>query len=161
MTVMMALQRRAGLAVAVVVIAVCLAACGKPAEAPVAGPVGCGAHALAAALGELGSDVDVDALSRMAATDERGWTSMYDLKLAAEALGFKATGYEMNIAELLAAEEPMVAHIRDSHFVTIVRREGDTLGIVDNGRPREMSVAAFEEQWHGAVLVIEGRGDGG
>lgn len=119
----------------------------------------CGPAALATLLKMIGGgDNYYQQIIEMAQTDQTG-TSMLALKRSAEALGYEAAGYKMNIEDF-ATSGPVVAHvvIDGYHHFTVV--EGMAGGFVYMADPTlgrvAMSVEQFVAIWSGAVLKVSG-----
>lgn len=117
----------------------------------------CGPAALATLLKMMGGgDNYYQQITEIAQTNQTG-TSMLALKQSAEALGYEAAGYKMNIEEL-ATSGSVVAHvvIDGYHHFTVV--EGIVDGFVYMADPTSgriiVDIEQFMAAWSGAVLKV-------
>lgn len=114
----------------------------------------CGPAVLRVALHYLGLDVSEDELSRLAGTDAKG-TTMYGLAKAAEKVGLNAIGEEWNFAKLAEINQPVIAHINDSHYVLVERVVDGHVWLFDPSAGRvSVKAEAFARLWKGKVLVL-------
>jgi ABC-type bacteriocin/lantibiotic exporter with double-glycine peptidase domain len=107
------------------------------------------------ALQQKGVFVRLEKLRYEAGTTEKG-TSLLGLKHAAEANGFPATTWRLNVRDLKATSLPVVAFIKPRHFVVIDKISSDDSIIVLDpalGRLR-YSPKSFSQKWDGVVLIL-------
>lgn len=82
--------------------------------------VDCGPRALAVIAKELGVEMNVAALSKVAGTGKEG-TTLEGLKKAAQSLGFTAEGVQMDKEALGRLSSPAVAWWEGNHFVAVLK----------------------------------------
>jgi hypothetical protein len=117
----------------------------------------CGPAALAYALGLFGTDVTERDLLPGLDVHADG-TSMAELAAAARRQGFTAWGEGQNLPALRAAPKPVLAHVREDHYVVVLAFEGDWIDLFDPATGFvQMSVTEFGRTWRGNVLVIRPR----
>ncbi len=157
----------------IIIILVCvslLGACKIPgqsaspsASAPVAengcvlsalGYTGCGPRALATVLNHLGVSASEAELAALADAQPDGTTTMLGLAQAARAKGLEATGYHFELDELSTAPLPLIAHVRENHYVVVLACEEDQVTIQDVHTSYAMPLEKFGEQWRGYALVV-------
>lgn len=128
----------------------------------------CGAAALATLMryyfGDATSEHDVLRLlvARLDADERRvremrGF-SLLDLKYAAEALGYRAAGFKLTIADLGKLVAPVIVFVRPlnyAHFAVLRGISGGRVFLADPARGNvRMSVARFQGEWEGIVFVL-------
>jgi len=114
----------------------------------------CGAAALAYALRLFGADVREGDVLRQVDLHPEG-TSMTDLISAARSEGFVAWGEHQNLAALRAVPKPVIAHIRDDHYVVVLSVDGNRVDLFDPAAGyTEMAAEAFSRFWQGNVLML-------
>lgn len=117
----------------------------------------CGPAVLRVALHYLGLDVSEDELSQLAGSDAKG-TTMYGLARAAEKVGLNACGEEWNFARLAEINQPVIAHINDSHYVLVERVVDGHVWLFDPALGRvSVKAEVFALLWKGKVLVLRTR----
>jgi len=129
--------------------------CGKQGkqETSTASPM-CGPQALRSACGALGVKASADELAQLARAGERG-TTILDLKRAAETKGLKATGLRVTFTELASIPPPLIAAMKDNHFVAILECTPTAIRIHDPPAPAKTWTAEeFQKAWTGYVLVV-------
>jgi ABC-type bacteriocin/lantibiotic exporter with double-glycine peptidase domain len=140
----------------------------KPSDEPVShceatfpsSPSGCGPRALATIFKYFGKPVKEAELAILSEMDERGYTSMYGLAQAAEAKGFSAVGYQLDLEEFDSVPLPLIAHVNGTHFVVVEAYTPPYLVIYDNNRKLEVKVSDFAKTFSGSVLVVQEKCDG-
>jgi predicted double-glycine peptidase len=128
----------------------------------------CGAAALATLMryyfGDATSEHDVLRLlvARLDADERRvremrGF-SLLDLKYAAEALGYRAAGFKLTIADLGKLVAPVIVFVRPldyAHFAVLRGISRGRVFLADPARGNvRMSVARFQGEWEGIVFVL-------
>ena len=118
----------------------------------------CGAACLTMVLGYHGSHVPLDQVRQLAGTT-RG-TDASSLVLAAEQLGLRARGVQLDIDELHRLPAATILHWDFNHFVVFERLRGQDVEFVDprSGR-RRMPLAQFRKHFTGIALVFEPAAD--
>jgi apolipoprotein N-acyltransferase len=118
-------------------------------------PNTCGPAALAFLANYLGVDADEAAVLRHLTLTPQG-TSLASLADAARALGFDAWGERQNLAALREVTKPVIAHIRDDHYVVVLAvTDDDHLDVFDpSAGYLRISTAQFEQIWKGNILLI-------
>jgi predicted double-glycine peptidase len=117
----------------------------------------CGPAALATLLKMIGSgDNYYQQISELAQAGQNG-TSLLALRHSAEALGYQAAGYRLNIKEL-AAVGPVLAHVVIGgyhHFTAVEGIADEAVFLADPQLGRvSIPVEQFKGVWSGAVLKI-------
>lgn len=117
----------------------------------------CGPAALAMLLKMIGSgDNYYQRISELAQASQNG-TSLLALRHSAEALGYQATGYRLNIKELATAG-PVLAHVVIGgyhHFTAVEGIADEAVFLADPQLGRvSIPVEQFKGVWSGAVLKI-------
>jgi len=117
----------------------------------------CGPAALATLLKMMGGgDNYYQQITEIAQTNQTG-TSMLALKQSAEALGYEAAGYRMNIADLVTSG-PVAAHVEiegSPHFTVVTGIADGFVYMADPTLGRvAMPVEQFMAAWSGAVLKV-------
>ncbi len=115
----------------------------------------CGPAALSYLFNMYGLMVDEDQIAQLANTNSQG-TSLKDLIDCAKKYGFKAWGEQQNLQGLIECPKPVIAHINNSHFVTVEKISETNIILFDPlfGRMR-MSLQMFESIWSGYVAIID------
>jgi apolipoprotein N-acyltransferase len=114
----------------------------------------CGPAALAMLAHYLGSEVserDVVALVAL----QPGGTSMAELASAAHRLGFAAWGEQQNLSALDVTPKPLIAHVRDNHYVVVLATSAAGIDLFDPASGyRRVQRDEFARQWQGRVLIV-------
>jgi len=128
----------------------------------------CGAAALATLMryyfGDATSEHDVLRLlvARLDADERRvremrGF-SLLDLKYAAEALGYRAAGFKLTIADLPRLAAPVIVFVRPlgyEHFAVLRGISAGRVFLADPARGNvRMSIGRFLGEWDGIVFVL-------
>lgn len=117
----------------------------------------CGPSVLRVALHYLGLDVAEEELSHLAGTGKDG-TTMYGLAQAAQRMGLDATGEEWNFARIAEINQPVIAHINNSHYVLVERVVNGHVWLFDPNYGRvSVKTHEFARLWRGVVLVLRTR----
>ncbi|HJQ85185.1 MAG TPA: nitrilase-related carbon-nitrogen hydrolase, partial [Candidatus Binatia bacterium] len=115
----------------------------------------CGVAALAQLLSALGMEVSEADLLQYVPLGPRG-ASMAALAGAARRLGLRAWGERQSFAALGEYALPVIAHVRDDHYVVVLRFEPG--GVVQVFDPAQGYVRVtpedFRGAWDGYVLVV-------
>lgn len=86
---------------------------------------------------------------------KEGGSSMWEIKKTLEKIGLIAEGKRMDPAELLAGPYPIVAFVKEDHFVVVEKADEKTVTLLDgNGRRRATSTEAFCKAWGGKALSV-------
>ncbi len=82
--------------------------------------------------------------------------SFYDLKKIAENKGLKASGLKFSGKELEeTSTEPWIAHLKQNHFVTVIKIDGQWVNIVDpDTGEAKLTRPEFLKRWSGYGLVF-------
>lgn len=154
--------------------ALCLQDAGRPAPAPVLAPsvrppslaprrpdqADCGPRALALVCARLHLAADVADLRRRAGTSGEG-TSLAGLASAAQGVGLKARGVQVDGAALRRLSGPALAWVDGDHYVAVLSVDGDRATIHDPNRPREEDIPTDVLLLRsGGVLLTLSREDG-
>lgn len=117
--------------------------------------VTCGSAALAYLLSAMGYQATEHTINPLVGVTQQG-TTLYDLKRAAERMGFDAWGERQNYAALRELAKPVIAHVRDDHYVVVTRADADTVDCFDPAFGRHVRLArpVFESAWRGVVLLV-------
>ena len=121
----------------------------------------CGAAALATILKEYGDiTVSEGELLRQEKDLEKGkGLTLLQLKKLAEARGFKAEGYQMELLNLFDFKSPMIMHVQlpvGGHYMVFKGISKDRIFLADPGQGQtRMSLEEFARIWTGNVLAIE------
>lgn len=115
----------------------------------------CGPAALAYVTSFLGDPVSEDDIVRRVVLREDG-TTMLDLREAGRSLGYAVTGERRNYAALVDTRLPVIAHLKNVHYVVVLRAELDHVDLFDpaSGFVR-VPRALFERAWSGYVLTVQ------
>jgi predicted double-glycine peptidase len=93
----------------------------------------------------------------IAVIKERGF-SLFDLKFAAETLGYNASGFKMNINHLKKLTGPVIVYITPrgyQHFAVFKGIRGDRIYLADPTRGNiRLSVDKFLSIWNGVTFVL-------
>lgn len=123
----------------------------------------CGAAALATLLRSYGDEkvTEEELLRREKELEQGKGLSLLQLKILAEKRGFKAAGYQMELANLFDFDKPMLLHVISEgkgHYVAFRGIYKDRIFLADPavGNVR-MSLENFSKIWTGKALAIEER----
>ena len=115
----------------------------------------CGPLSLQTLFKLVGEDVSIEAISLLSQFDEESGTTMYGLAKAARKLGFNAIGMRLKFKELAKQKHPVIAFVRENHFLVVEKVVDNQLRVIEPGRPPALiSGEDFSEIWRGHVLVI-------
>jgi len=123
----------------------------------------CGVAALATLLSTYGDETvtEEDLLRQEQELLQGKGLSLYQLKKLAEKRGFKAEGYQMDLANLFDFKAPMLLHIvtgAGGHYVVFLGIYKDRIYLSDPAAGQvRMSLEEFSRVFTGAVLAIESR----
>ena len=119
----------------------------------------CGAACLASVAAHYRLQFPIARIRQYAGTDQKG-TNLFGLMEAAQKLGFQAKGVKAEVKHLFKLPLPVIAHVVLKnglhHYVVVYKVTAKTVEVMDPG-PGEMetySLAAFEEIWSGALLLL-------
>ncbi|HTX99893.1 MAG TPA: peptidase domain-containing ABC transporter [Bacteroidota bacterium] len=118
----------------------------------------CGPAALLSALRALGGDAPFAHVRRLCGTDSSGST-MYDLLVAAQALGLNARGATGDYSALLKEHMPCIAHVITDgllpHFVVLFRVRAKSVLVGDPGKGLlRISRDEFLAMWKSKVVLL-------
>ncbi len=117
----------------------------------------CGLESLAYVMSYLGEEVSSAALEKKVSLTPQG-LPMSELARLARETGFTAVGEKRNYRALIDAPKPLIAHIRDDHYVVIVESDRRSVTLFDPARSREgflrVPAAGFQKFWRGNLLRI-------
>jgi hypothetical protein len=124
--------------------------------------VNCGPRALALAAQQLGLSGDVVTLTKVAKTDSSG-TSLEGLQQAANTLGLKAVGLQVDRAALAQLKKPAVAWWGGDHFVAVLGTgtsflQGEAQATIHDPRdtaPKTVPIQELLTRSGGIVLTLE------
>ncbi|MFC1646314.1 cysteine peptidase family C39 domain-containing protein [Candidatus Omnitrophota bacterium] len=117
--------------------------------------VTCGSAALAYLLSYMGKRTNEKLINQLVKVTPRG-INMFNLKYAAQRLGFKAWGEKQNYEALRRIAKPVIAHVSDDHYVVVTWADRHAVVVFDpalGGRVRLLR-HQFEQFWKGTVLLI-------
>jgi ATP-binding cassette subfamily B protein RaxB len=116
----------------------------------------CGAACLKMVLSARGIEHSLPYLVRELETTPRG-ASMLSLRLVAARLGLPARSWVISDADLDRAPLPMIAFVRQNHFVVIRRWiDPEVLEVDDPAVGRlQWPLHSFRKSWHGEALVFD------
>jgi apolipoprotein N-acyltransferase len=117
-------------------------------------PNTCGLAALAYLLTYLGDETtEAELLSHV--TPARDGVTMLELAALARTRGFVAFGERRTLAALRAAPKPLIAHVRDDHYVVVLAQRDGVVDVFDPARGyARLTEDAFAAAWHGLLLAI-------
>lgn len=114
----------------------------------------CGPYSLFIVCKMFGVKADIDGISRLAKATEEG-TSMKGLADAAYQLGLKARGMKISLKQLLKLKMPVIAFVKDNHFLVIEKVINQQLRVIEyNREPYLIPVPEFSKIWKGHVLIV-------
>lgn len=126
----------------------------KPSESTQVSQKLCGPYSLSIVCKMLGIKADINEISRLAKTTEKG-TSMKGLADTAYQLGLKARGMKISLEQLLKLKMPVIAFVKNNHFLVIERVINQQLRVIEyNREPYLILVSEFSKIWKGHVLVV-------
>lgn len=115
----------------------------------------CGPAALKMVMRHHDVDIPLETLSDAAGLTFQG-SSFAGLKRAAERFGFTATGWRMNVPELLQKPLPALVKVGGCHFAVVEGLAGEMIVLLD---PKEgevhLTLRRFEAAWDHVALIIE------
>jgi hypothetical protein len=115
-----------------------------PRATSVTPPTGdCGPRALVIAAKSLGIQVDAAAIVKQAGTTRSG-TSLQGLKKAAESLGLKAEGIQVDGPALRNLDPPAIAWVNGEHYLALLKVVGDRATIHDPNEKNEETIETDE-----------------
>ena len=121
----------------------------------------CGPAALATVLKNLGIYTTEAELATLAGTDETG-TSLYGLKVAAQAKGATAIGVRLTTDQLKANYIVVLEIDGTNHFEVVKNITSTTVTLIDpNLGTIEMSLEKFNKLYTGVALIINGSAPAG
>jgi len=84
--------------------------------------------------------------------------SLLDLKMAAEALGYKAAGFQLKLEHLKKLKGPVIVYIKPrgyKHFAIFKGVRGDRVYLADPTRGHiRLSIERFSRIWDGTIFVL-------
>lgn len=120
----------------------------------------CGAAALATLINSYlgGTATEAEVIKLAKPEPERG-LNLLQLKRVAEAKGYKAIGYQMNIKHLQNLGHPTLLFVKfeenKKHFTIFKGIKGDRIFLADPSQGNiRMSIDRFLKIWNGIVLVV-------
>ena len=119
----------------------------------------CGAACLASVAAHYRLHFPLARIRQYAGTDQKG-TNLLGLIEAAKKLGFQAKGVRAEVKHLFKIPLPVIAHVVLKnglhHYVVVYKATPKTLEVMDPGcgEMETYSVAAFDEIWSGALLML-------
>jgi hypothetical protein len=117
----------------------------------------CGPRALQIVFRQLGNEATLSSLIKSTGTNAAG-TSMEGLAKAAEKLGFKADGIQVDLDGLKQLRDPAIAWTNGNHYVAVLKVRGDSITIHDPNKQEEEVIAAEELLKHsGGILLTVSR----
>jgi ATP-binding cassette, subfamily B, bacterial HlyB/CyaB len=115
----------------------------------------CGAACLAMISQYWGQRMGLNALRDLADVGRSG-TSLKNLALAAEAIGFQARPVRASLNRLADQKQPWIAHWQGDHYVVVYRVRGDRVILADPAvGHRTLNAADFQAGWTGYALLLE------
>jgi subfamily B ATP-binding cassette protein HlyB/CyaB len=116
----------------------------------------CGAACLRMIAESHGFRVNYDELCNLIRLSQYG-SSLYDLMVAAETVGFRCLTVEASYDDLRQVHLPAVVHLPDEvHFVVVWKLSRNSVLVGDPALgTRRYSRAEFEKLWRGVVLLLE------
>jgi hypothetical protein len=88
--------------------------------------------------------------------------SFFDLKKAAEYLGYQAVGVKLKVSALSKLRGPVLVHLKLSnieHFAVLRGIKADRVFLADPARGNlRLSLTKFAQEWSGATLVLAKQG---
>src|SRR5207247_4089984 len=117
---------------------------------------GCGPTSLQAVCRQCGVSATMDDIGRISGGDSP-ISSLAELQSGARALGLKAEGLEMSIAQLRRTRPLGVLHIGGGHFVAVIGYASVGPRIADPVAPGKVSVSLWpydqvSARWGGRIL---------
>jgi ATP-binding cassette subfamily B protein len=109
----------------------------------------------------------LEELLLLTCTDDLKGTTMYNLKIASEKLGFDCEGIKMNKSCINRRQVPCIAHLRSEHFVVIYEVRKGTIYTADPDLGnRKYSMVEFNQLWlnssnSGVLLLVKLRNSKG
>ena len=114
----------------------------------------CGPYSLLVICKMSGIKTDLKEISQLAGTTEKG-TSLKGLVDAAYKLGLNAKGLRLTRQQLLTWKSPLIAHVRDNHFLVVEKVIDQHVRLIEQDRePYLMPIEEFFGIWRGYVLAI-------
>lgn len=114
----------------------------------------CGPESLSLMCEMLGVPTSPAKIAQFAKTDESG-TTLKGLADAAHQLGLNAIGMKIDIGKLLRMKQPVIAHVRQNHFVVVEIITDSQLRIFDPVKSTSiMNPAEFSKIWDGYILRV-------
>lgn len=116
----------------------------------------CGLRALWAAIQVVGKKVTFDELrERMGSIPKQG-LSMRELLKLADSVGVEGFVIKASDAQsILSVGTPIVAHLVNNHFVTVLSASGTTFKLYDPSLGiYDLPISEFQKQWSGFALVL-------
>ena len=122
----------------------------------------CAAACIASIARHYGEDIPLSIIREASGTSQAG-TSIKGILDAAQALGFRATGYksdEKALDKLQGLKEPAILHVvndrGDLHFVVLYALDGRRARVMDPARGKiiRMEKARLQEQWTGYLVIL-------
>ena len=113
----------------------------------------CGPVSLSLLCEMSGVSASAEEIAQLAKTDRAG-TTLKGLAEAAYQLGLNATGMKIDIGKLLRMQQPVIAHVRQNHYVVVEIIADSQLRLFDPAKPTTiMAPAEFAKIWDGYVLM--------
>lgn len=118
----------------------------------------CGVACLVTVMRYHGTNISLEYCRELSGTNAQG-TTMYGLVLASEKMGYKATGYEMDMENLQAQQPPVIVHVvlpnGLMHFMVYCRCRGGEVTVFDPARGIvEIATDEFEKIWTKRALIV-------
>ena len=122
----------------------------------------CAAACIASIARHYGEDIPLSIIREASGTSQAG-TSIKGILDAAQALGFRATGYksdEKALDKLQGLKEPAILHVvndrGDLHFVVLYALDARRARVMDPARGKiiRMEKARLQEQWTGYLVIL-------
>ena len=126
----------------------------NPALVEVAENVMCGPAALQTVCRNLGLDLPVETIAKLAGITDSG-TTMYGLAEAARQLKLNAVGRKLTLADLEARRKPLIAYLKPNHFIAVTSMNNKEVSFSDqSGNNLKMALGDFLKRWDGSVLIV-------
>ena len=122
----------------------------------------CAAACIASIARHYGEDIPLSIIREASGTSQAG-TSIKGILDAAQALGFRATGYksdEKALDKLQGLKEPAILHVvndhGDLHFVVLYALDARHARVMDPARGKivRLANARLQEQWTGYLVIL-------
>ncbi|MBQ6024938.1 MAG: peptidase domain-containing ABC transporter [Lachnospiraceae bacterium] len=118
----------------------------------------CGVACLAMITNYYGAKYSIQYLRELTQTDKRG-TSLQELAIAGEKIGFEAVSLAGTLVELKEAvstgeiQLPFIIHLKDFHFAVVADLSEKTITILDPGEgKKKITLDEFNEIWSGYIV---------